>query len=402
MYRTLCVYCYEYINGECFREQIRGHSRLSHGVATRKLNFLSLGLPQPLLHDPDDIPTMNKPRNSLLEMFDPLMAKTPRREVANASPDNSDKENDLPVSSEDTLSLTQFFERTYKLGHTTVTKSMTPQGKLIDFGDVSVSQEQEDEDDQLVSIQFESQDLLHDGDADAEDEGDEDAENACPVLAPVFTTPQNRKILADIEIDVPQPPTKQGPLNFSFLREKRASVASEGPETTVEESVPMITLYPPTFDSKAPLESTQTLNENHLSPKSSSYFKDSPTMPIPRSGKLSNKVFDAHRVSIDLQSSFQLQMQSSDFSFDLVNDKISFLSKESESFLREVDDDFDMGLEERKMNELVKSAEALYIKDKVFSKDEEPTSPISDSGSAGLSFAFAWPVQFKLNDMQKF
>jgi hypothetical protein len=190
---------------------------------------------------------------------------------------------------------------------------------------------------------------------------------------------------------VPQPPTKQGPPNFSFLREKRVSVASEGPETTVEEGVPMITLYPPVFDSKAPLESTQTLNENHLSPQSSSYFKDSPPMPIPRSGKLSNKVFDAHRVSIDLQSSFQLQLQSSDFSFDLVNDKISFLSKESESFLKEMsdDDDFDMGLEERKMNELVKSAEALYIKDKISSKGEEPISPILDSGSAGLPVAFA-------------
>lgn len=62
---------------------------------------------------------------------------------------------------------------------------------------------------------------------------------------------------------------------------------------------------------------------------------------------------DPKRRSIDLYSSFQLQLQSEDASFDLLNDKISFLASGSgmESFMNamEGDDSFDMDIEEANM-----------------------------------------------------
>lgn len=340
----------------------------------------------------------NKPRHSLLEMFDPLMVnsgpQTPLREVANASPDNSDKENDLPGSSDgDTLSLTQFFNRVYKVERTA--KPATPNGKLIDFGDVTMDN---DEDVQLISICLDNRDLLHeDADESAPEDEDQDMENILPCSSmQMFTTPRNRKILADIDIDMPTPPKlspKQGTLKTSFLRAAiDAKIASDEkePEPELKESenvsmsdYPMVTLYPPQFESTPAPEtsSSQRLEDKHLSPPTTSkiFFHDSPGVPIPRPN-LGNQSFDAHRVSVDLQSSFQMQLQSSDFSFDLVNDKISFLGAQEDSILRGMDDSFDINEEERRMDELVKSAAALEIKDE---QTVEPESVLSDSGSIG-------------------
>lgn len=59
---------------------------------------------------------------------------------------------------------------------------------------------------------------------------------------------------------------------------------------------------------------------------------------------------DPNRSSVDLHSSFHLQLQSTESSFDLLNDKISFFASGSsmDSFLDE-DDSFDLDVEEAKM-----------------------------------------------------
>ncbi|EPT01698.1 hypothetical protein FOMPIDRAFT_1119763, partial [Fomitopsis schrenkii] len=72
----------------------------------------------------------NKPRNSVLYLFDPLESmSTPRRD---GSPDSSssDKENDVQPGE-----VTMFFNRIYTSQKDTVPK--TPNGKLIDFGDTT-------------------------------------------------------------------------------------------------------------------------------------------------------------------------------------------------------------------------------------------------------------------------
>ncbi|PPQ65776.1 hypothetical protein CVT24_011993 [Panaeolus cyanescens] len=65
-----------------------------------------------------------------------------------------------------------------------------------------------------------------------------------------------------------------------------------------------------------------------------------------------------NRVSVDLQASFNLQLGSSESSFDLLNDKISFLSDNNglESFLSNLEDDASMGDSEFKSLDLTDNA----------------------------------------------
>ncbi|KAF9646742.1 hypothetical protein BDM02DRAFT_2976709 [Thelephora ganbajun] len=89
----------------------------------------------PLPHHHCRLTLFQLPR-CILQLFDPLMAispTTPKREESNASPDNSDKENDAP---RDPLSLSQYFNQSYHAD--SLQKSATPNGKLIDFGSASI------------------------------------------------------------------------------------------------------------------------------------------------------------------------------------------------------------------------------------------------------------------------
>ncbi len=76
----------------------------------------------------------NRPRDSILSLFDPLATPaTPERELS--SPDSaSDKENDGPGQ------VTIFFNRIYTKQQSSHASSPST-GKLIDFGDISVHDE---------------------------------------------------------------------------------------------------------------------------------------------------------------------------------------------------------------------------------------------------------------------
>ncbi|KAF9477533.1 hypothetical protein BDN70DRAFT_994905 [Pholiota conissans] len=98
-------------------------------------------------------------------------------------------------------------------------------------------------------------------------------------------------------------------------------------------------------DTSLPLSASQ-LSSQSLS-KSSLLPSTLLTPPLPH-GQLSpgshSKAPAENRMSVDLQSSFQLHLSSSDASFDLLNEKISFLSSKNEDdfFLNnlEIDDSF--------------------------------------------------------------
>jgi hypothetical protein len=374
---------------------------------------------------------MQKPRHSILQLFDPLMApspQTPGREVTSTTPDSSDKENEFPTSSIDPLSLTQFFNRTYKVDRQpNPAAPRTPDGKLID---ITIN-----DDDQLVSISLDDRDLSQDDDKFSL-EG-EDSENAPPFIkhgiqetSPrvddnprIFMTPQNRKILADIDIDAsypPKPPVKQGTLKISFIRhamepkhEPVPSASEVAPSAAVScsdelavhaevsdpnSSIPAIAFHPPTSEprSSPDLVDTQaSVNKSgsHLSPDASSYFGDSPPAPIPRR-TLPSAGIDRNRISIDLQSSFQLQLQSSDFSFDLVNDRISFFGGQG-SFIDDIEDysDPDNDRKERSVEEVTQKAclgEAAFVDEMI--SGELPTAssvlstPASKNEPIGTSF----------------
>ena len=336
---------------------------------------------------------MYQPRKSILQMFDPLMASppsTPKREESNASPDNSDKENDAP---RDPLSLTQYFNRTYHVkGHQ---KPDTLTGKLIDFGNVSV-----DEDEELAlpgpsalatEAQVDDGDALLSAPSPIDTHEDSDTENAALFLSNgQFMTPQNRRILGDIDVDAlqpPKPPVKQGTLKISFhaaadsgsspAEVPTTNVASSDPKPDSATSGPVITLYPPTFDSIPPTSSAPQISDkvdNYLSPQ----------LPLPRTvaaftprrSPLSSE-HASHRVSMDLQSSFQFQLQNADYSFDLVNDKVSFLESSQEFSFPESDDGSDMDgiVEDISVEDMLKS---LTLQDKAAVAAKQISSPIAE------------------------
>jgi hypothetical protein len=374
----------------------------------------------PVLHDPNDdnddnddddppphllahhhlipVSTMYQPRKSILQMFDPLLANspsTPKREDSNASPDNSDKENDAP---RDPLSLSQYFNRTYHVK--SLQKPATPNGKLIDFGDASIN-----EDDELVlpgpsAVAAESQ--LDNGDAllstplPVEFHEESNTENAPPPPSSgPFVTPRNRRILGDIDVGALEPPKlpmKQGTLKISFLtttsngsspaEASATSVASSDPEPDGAASGPVITLYPPTFDSIPPTSSAPQISDkvdNYLSPQLS--LPRTADVSTPRRGSPSSE-HTSHRVSMDLQSTFQLQLQNGEYNFNLVNDKVSFLESSQELSFPESDDDTDMDeiVEDVSVDDLLKS---LTLQDKAVVAAKQIFSPTSEK------FAFA-------------
>ena len=216
-------------------------------------------------------------------MFDPLMVNphlTPEREECDASLDNFGKENDAPC---DPLSLGQHFNRTYHVK--SIQKPATP----IDFGDASVDEDDEPAFAGPSAVATEAH--LDSGDAllliplpvDPHEESDAENTSSLSFDGP-FVTPQNRRILGDIDVDAlepPKPPTKQGTLKISFLTTvNTASSPTEASTTNVTSSDlgpdsatsgPTITLYPPTFDSIPPTSPAPQISD-----------KFAPSSPSPR------------------------------------------------------------------------------------------------------------------------
>ena len=328
-------------------------------------------------------------------MFDPLMVNspsTPKREESNASPDSSDKENDLP---RDPLSLSQYFNRTYHVK--SLQKPATLHGKLVDFGDNSIdevdepplpgpsalaTEPQPDDGDALLSVSFPM---------DPHEESD--TENTSLPSGGPFMTPQNRRILGDIDVDAlepPKPPTKQGTLKISFItapdggsssaESSTTNLASSDPEPDSTAPGPVITLYPPAFDSIPPTSSAPQISDkvdDYLSPQLS--LPRTVSTFTPRRSPLSSG-HTSHRVSIDLQSSFQLQLQNGDYSFDLVNDKVSFLESSQELSFPDSEDDSDVGgiVEDVDVDDMLKS---LTLQDKAVVAISQTTSPTSEKSA---------------------
>lgn len=330
-------------------------------------------------------------------MFDPLLVNspsTPQREASNASPDNSDKENDAP---RDPLSLSQYFNRTYHVKG--LQKPATPRGKLVDFGDVSVDEEEPTPSGPSIvttesHLQLDSEDALFStpSPVDPHEESDTENTSSLPSSGP-FMTPQNRRILGDIDVDAlepPKPPTKQGALKFSFLtvanggsspaEASTTNVASSDSQPDSAALGPVITLYPPAFDSIPPTSSAPQISdrvENFLSPQLS--LPRTAAACTPRRSPLSSE-HTSHRVSMDLQSSFQLQLQNGDYSFNLVNDKVSFLESSQELSFPESDDDSDVDeiVEDVNVDDMLKS---LTLQDKAAVAARRIFSPTSEKSA---------------------
>ncbi|KAH9928359.1 uncharacterized protein B0H18DRAFT_255577 [Fomitopsis serialis] len=316
----------------------------------------------------------NKPRNSVLYMFDPLESlATPRRD---GSPDSgsSDKENDVQPGD-----VTVFFNRVYT-SHKNVAPK-TPNGKLIDFGDTTTNDvwDSGEEDvvctaaspaadtldeastpseramgrkpladieiEETLKLAFTQQSPANEASADLDEEDDATplrAVTVAPTGAPLADV-INSINLSALTISGSAPPSplaNRSPLpplreeaDGDYSDEDDGMRADYGEmEDTV--SIPLlITVSSPT----GAYEESNSLTDLVLPVSSDSptdrLFASSTVVPLPptRRPLLRNRIpnDDPRRTSVDLHTSFSMQMQSTDMSFDLLNDKISFHAGDS-------------------------------------------------------------------------
>ncbi|KAL0071746.1 hypothetical protein AAF712_000668 [Marasmius tenuissimus] len=319
---------------------------------------------------------MNRPRLSILKQFDPLISeeKEPATPTALDSDhedgsDFSDKENAIPAAGE--ISMCTFFTKGCKTAYPTPIKLTK---RLIDVGDVTINGED------------------NGPDCDSE-EGDADDENGGEFYLPMTPKPRSmikspistpRTPLADITTEDVSPLPRQKksfqshyspqivhkslespPLlphsSLSFVinavnstgaafGKSQASTTKPGllvPNNHPSPSTPEIQVYSPEED----LGKSESLLNRVPAPFTMSEIDgDDDTsgdnsllaLPIPRASPVNTSSGDPIRQSFDLHASFQLQFQSPESSFDLLNDKISFLeghSKVLSSFSLDEDGD---------------------------------------------------------------
>ncbi|KAL1677456.1 hypothetical protein EV122DRAFT_265705 [Schizophyllum commune] len=310
----------------------------------------------------------NRPRPSILEMFDPLARpSTPPRD---GSSSDSDKENSQPPNAD--LGMTAIFGRTYKLPHCSPTQPRQLKTRLVDVGDVTLDLSQvnvqdydsDEEDQHLLTMT-----MPEDDEESAESETEHEQPPVEPRLRSGPSTP--RTPLGELQLEQETPifrskMFKREVLDFSprtpqaFAKSPLSSVidrvnasgrtfASQEPASPALGSpMPSPKLGPEIKVSAVDSESDNgdeadvEENENDVpEPKPASpqpALRPSPNLrPNPRDSFASNT---SNRMSLDLQSSFQIHFESTDASFDLMNDKISFLHNTSkgESFLADLDE----------------------------------------------------------------
>ncbi|OCH88554.1 hypothetical protein OBBRIDRAFT_795097 [Obba rivulosa] len=324
--------------------------------------------------------TMNKPRHSILTLFDPLKTPlTPRRDSSD-SPETSDKENDAPPGQ-----MTLFVKRIYD-----ARKQYTPKGlagTLIDFEDALTEEP-------LPVATDDEDDVAEDAHTS---EGCEEAGRAIWKRQPLVeidlqhtpkarprshTLPSGMAHAVTTEVPLPIQALTAAPIDaplsdvINSINMTSCSI-SEPPSSPLSLRSPLSACIYPSFECEdedqdpfptitvAPPPPTG-IPEEHVITSPIAYspapFRDSSLdEPFPRVQRRSPKarMDDPRRMSCDLQSSFNMHLSSADMSFNLLNDRISFLSTEHDSMWAGQEDDFDMKAEEKALNCLVGEQEAL-------------------------------------------
>lgn len=379
----------------------------------------------------------NRPRDSLLSLFDPLSQSNPSsdtsetpphhdRDLVSPSPSEggSDKENSTPaeVNAHPTMGVSpmtfnKFFSRPYTDHKPLPTQVPLPLDRLIDF-DVSVVVDDGGQGEiEASGDESEAEDVVRD---ESPEEEVEDENNDTPRLEDnsIFSStslrlddsaPTPRRPLADISLAVAAlsssspavsspSPTKNTVKDYFTSRSTPllSPKLTRAPESSrlfsVMDSInsadgspsssPSPSASPNPSPPMSPIEEhardetiSQTPKITVHSPASLEDNSDTlsplPTAPIPRlrshiSPTSTSEAFDPRRVSVDLQSSFSSYIACPESSFDLLNDRISFINHDS--FLGQLVSftdgdaelaDMDVAKEEEEMEELVAKLEGL-------------------------------------------
>ncbi|KAK0466430.1 uncharacterized protein EV420DRAFT_830235 [Desarmillaria tabescens] len=295
---------------------------------------------------------MNRPRESLLTMFDPLFGSVSQQNGGDSSVElddyDSEKENNMPLGD---VTMISFFNGALK-------PKACPQPaplkrRLVDIGDVTV--------DSTLLMNEVLEEI-------GEDEESED-ENSTIILGPIGKTP-----MAPSSVEIVATPRLNPRAPFAELRMERevtpvahkrlltrqkqhtnpttANDSAAQPHSSLSSLIDAVTSAGVSFAGSKPTLSEAWPNVVPVSPKVSevtiiSPFQTSPTniplpsspidvseldAPTPRPRKPPPSVRDHDRRSLDLHASFQLQFGSAESSFDLLTDKISFLCSRSHDF----------------------------------------------------------------------
>ena len=286
-----------------------------------------------------------RPDESVLSLFDPLAApRTPPRNTNSPDSATSDKENDGPAQLPGPM--TVFFNRIYK-DLPLLKGGKAPKGKLVDLGE-------------RTPIPPRPEDMLNadnfDGFADEEDAPDLSGTSRRPLadleLEKIARASRRPSTIAEESGDdasvfdaVPSAPSSTpfaNVLNSINLSSLSITDFQDPPVASGALACPDITVCPP--EANVAMELTPAKLESAADTSCGSSFvflsptayTSTPAIPSPgatRRVPVQTSSADPRRTSVDLQSTFSLHMQSADMSFDLLNDKISFLNASNGSWL---------------------------------------------------------------------
>ncbi len=294
---------------------------------------------------------MNRPRESLLTLFDPLFGSVSQRSGGDSSVElddyDSEKENNMPLGD---VSMTSFFSGSLKQA---CPQPAPLRRRLVDVGDVTV--------DNTLLMNEVLEEI-------GEDEESDD-ENSTVILGPVGKTPR-----APSSVNTVATPRLNSRTPFAELRMEREVTpvahkrlltrqkqytdlattcdSANQPQSSLSSLVEAVTSAGVSFAGSKPAFSEAWPNVVPVSPKVpevtiTSSLQTSPVniplpsspidisdldAPTPRPRRLPPPIRDHARQSLDLHSSFQLQFDSAESSFDLLTDKISFLCSRSHDF----------------------------------------------------------------------
>ncbi|SJL06286.1 uncharacterized protein ARMOST_09622 [Armillaria ostoyae] len=295
---------------------------------------------------------MNRPRESLLTLFDPLFGSVSQRNGGDSSIElddyDSEKENNMPLGD---VSMISFFSGSLKQA---CPQPAPLRRRLVDVGDVTV--------DNTLLMNEVLEEI-------GEDEESDD-ENSTVILGLVGKTPR----APSTSVNIVATPRLNPRTPFAELRMERevtpvshkrlltrqkqytspaaACDSATQPQSSLSSLVEAVTSAGVSFAGSKPAFSEAWPNVVPVSPKVPEVAITSPLQtspvniplpsspidisdldaPTPRPRRLPPPIRAHDRQSLDLQSSFQLQFDSAESSFDLLTDKISFLCSRSHDF----------------------------------------------------------------------
>ncbi|KAK7059160.1 hypothetical protein VNI00_001787 [Paramarasmius palmivorus] len=320
---------------------------------------------------------MNRPRISILEQFDPLLSEEQEPATPTALDsdyeEDSEKENAVPEPGD--ITMTTFFTRVAKPSYPTP-KKLTK--RLIDVGDTTINEtaldipeEEEEEDDDGESGSFclpatpKATAVARCNDSSPRTPLADITLHQRGIASPL---PRKKTFLCSPEFPKRQlgtPPVPSSSLSFainsvntagtSFGRSQSGTAPQDDshlaiPPTKADDGlITQARSRTPEIQIQISEEEEDLRRSENLLNKVSAPFTMSVneadtsvtsllTPPIPRSNPVN---LSADRRSLDLHASFQLHLQSPESSFDLLNDKISFLdghSREMNSFSLDEED----------------------------------------------------------------